>query len=298
MLFEALGVAITPFKGKGLGKYRPVNWAFQNVASKVISKTMKTTEINGYKINVKLGEGRPIGGVVLLLLFMHEYEPTTTEVFKEYAKEGSTVIDIGANIGYFTLLAAQCVGGKGKVVAIEPEEMNAKDLCANVALNGFTNVEIVKAAVSNKPGIAKLNVSAGESGEHSLVIPKSRKYAMTQDVKLITIDDLYIRNISLIKIDTEGHEYEVIEGAIKTLQKYYPPLIIEIWPEGLNTSGHSVEEFGTLINSIGYNDISVIDEYKKEVRKASWGEIESHSTKHGFSTNVLCKRTVNNGLEK
>ena len=287
MLFEAVGLAITPFKGKGLGKYKIVNWGFQNVASKVISKTMKTTEVNGYKINVKLGEGRPIGGVVLLLLFMHEYEPTTTEVFKQHLKKDSTVIDIGANIGYFTLLAAQ---GAEKVIAIEPESMNANDLRANVELNGFSNVEIMKVAASNKSGISQLNVSAGESGEHSLIVPKSRKYANTQEVKLVTIDDLYIRNISLIKIDTEGHEYEVIEGAIKTLQKYYPPLIIEIWPEGLNTSGHSVEEFGALINGIGYNDIQVIDEYRKEVYKASWPEIESHSTKHGFSTNILCKR--------
>jgi len=290
MLFEALGVIVTPFKGKGLGKYRIVNWTFQHVASKVISKAMKTTEINGYKMNVRLGGGRPIGGVILLLLFAHEYEPTTIEVFKKYVKGGSTVIDIGANIGYFTLLAAQCVGVKGKVIAIEPELMNVQDLKDNVLLNGFHNVEIENAAVSNKMGMAQLNVSAGESGEHSLVIPKSRKYQKVQPVKLITVDSLKASNISLIKIDVEGHEYEVIEGVRETLEKQSPPMIIEIWPEGLQTSNHTVCEFGALLSSMGYTDVQIIDEYKKEVRTETWAEIEEHAIKHGFSTNVLCQR--------
>jgi FkbM family methyltransferase len=289
MLFEALGVIVKPFKGKGLGKYRIVNWAFQHVASKVISKAMKTTEVNGYNMNVRLGGGRPIGGVILLLLFAHEYEPKTTEVFREYVKEGSTVIDIGANIGYFTLLAAQCVG-KGEVIAIEPESMNVNDLKDNVVLNGFHSVYIENAAVSNKIGVAQLNVSAGESGEHSLVIPKSRKYQKVQPVKLITVDSLKAKNISLIKIDVEGHEYEVIEGSKETLRQQSPPMIIEIWPEGLQTSKHSVEDFGALMTSIGYTDVKIIDVYKKEVRTESWAEIENHATKHGFSTNVICQR--------
>jgi FkbM family methyltransferase len=287
MLFEALGVVVTPFKGKGLGKYRLVNWGFQHVASKVISNTMKTTDVNGYKLNVRLGNGRPIGGVVLLLLFTHEYEPTTTEVFRECVKEGSTVIDIGANIGYFSLLAAQIAG---KVIAIEPELMNGQDLNDNVVLNGFKNVDVVNAAVSNKMGTAQLNVSAGESGEHSLVIPKSRKYQKVQPVKLITVDSLKAENISLIKIDVEGHEYEVIEGARNTLANQSPPMIIEIWPEGLQTSKHSVEDFGKLLSSMGYTDVKIIDEYSKEVRTETWAEIDNHAIKHGFSTNVICRK--------
>jgi len=287
MLFEALGVVVTPFKGKGLGKYRLVNWGFQHVASKVISNTMKTTDVNGYKLNVRLGNGRPIGGVVLLLLFTHEYEPTTTEVFRECVKEGSTVIDIGANIGYFSLLAAQIAG---KVIAIEPELMNGQDLNDNVVLNGFKNVDVVNAAVSNKMGTAQLNVSAGESGEHSLVIPKSRKYQKVQPVKLITVDSLKAENISLIKIDVEGHEYEVIEGARNTLANQSPPMIIEIWPEGLQTSKHSVEDFGKLLTSMGYTDVKIIDEYSKEVRTETWAEIDNHAIKQGFSTNVICRK--------
>lgn len=285
VLFKMFQLAIKPLQGRGLGKIPLCNWIFQRVARQVIPEDAKTIEINGYKMNVRVGKDRAIGGIDELLLFKHEYEPTTSSVFEKYAK--GTVIDIGANIGYFTLLAATLTDD---VVAIEPEARNVAELEVNVKLNGCNNVSIIHAAASNKSGVAELNVSQTESGEHSLIKPPSRKYQQTQQVKLITIDELKLDNVGLIKVDTEGHEYEVLEGASETIKKCSPVLVIEIWTEGLNASGHKLLDFATLIHSMGYTEIEIIDEYKKKVYPTSWSKIAAHIQKHGFSTNIVCRK--------
>jgi FkbM family methyltransferase len=77
-------------------------------------------------------------------------------LFKGIVKEGMVVVDIGANIGYYTLIAAKLVGKSGIVYVFEPMPSNYECLCKNIEVNGYTNVVLIQKAVSNKYGIAKV----------------------------------------------------------------------------------------------------------------------------------------------
>ena len=87
-------------------------------------------------------------------------EKYETELFKKMVQDGMVVVDIGANIGYYTLIAAKLVGNKGIVYAFEPEPSNYELLCQNIAINGYTNVVPIEKAVSKTSGKTKLYVNA------------------------------------------------------------------------------------------------------------------------------------------
>ncbi len=91
-------------------------------------------------------------GIVPHLLADGVYEPRTTEVFKCLLKPGMVVVDIGANFGYYALIAAQFVGSTGKIYACEPEPNNFRLLLNNIKINGFSNVAPLQIALSNRKG--------------------------------------------------------------------------------------------------------------------------------------------------
>tara|TARA_Y100000310_G_scaffold329947_1_gene400696 strand:+ start:23568 stop:24101 length:534 start_codon:yes stop_codon:yes gene_type:complete len=131
------------------------------------------------------------------------YEPKTTEIMKKMIKEGDTIIDVGACIGYYILLFAKLVGPKGRVFAFEPEIKNFKILKKNTQLNNLSNIVLVNKAVSDKEGKSKFYVNKYRVGSHHLQNEfDDRSYAV--EVETITLDEFfknYGRNIDLIKMD-------------------------------------------------------------------------------------------------
>ncbi len=160
------------------------------------------------------------------------WEKHETETFKEIIKEGMTVVDIGAHIGYYTLIAASLVGKNGKVYAFEPEPENYSLLLKNIEVNGYQNVILVNKAVSNKMGTAKLFL--GTSALHSIVGSSiNDKYIQ---VETITLDNFFEKKekIDLIKMDAEGAEYMIFGGMQEILKdnndiiiftEFYPALL-------------------------------------------------------------------------
>lgn len=108
------------------------------------------------------------GSIAHDLLVKGVYEPKTTSLFKKVIREGDIVVDVGAHIGYYTLLASRLVGDTGKVYAFEPEPRNYDLLLKNLELNNVKNVVAIKKAVSNKKGTLKFYLSK-ISLEHSTV---------------------------------------------------------------------------------------------------------------------------------
>jgi FkbM family methyltransferase len=146
----------------------------------------------------------------------------TDQIF-QHAKPNSYVVDIGAHIGTFTLNLSHTVGYGGKVIAFEPQPKIFRELIMNMGLNGVTNVDYYFAAVGNKEGTIELSpLNPGNEAGTAISGGTGVK------VDLITLDSLKLQNVSLIKIDVEGMEDEVLDGARETIMKNKPVILIEI----------------------------------------------------------------------
>lgn len=162
-----------------------------------------------------------------LHIISEHYESKTISVFKKIAKKGSVIMDIGAHIGKYTILAAKF--GK-KVISIEPSKENFEILKLNVQLNNLANVLLLRIAVGEKNKYAKL-FKLDTSGHYSLNSKKATRIfekVFCERLSII-VRKLNIKTVDLMKIDVEGAEYEVLMGGKSLLRKHkIKNLIIEI----------------------------------------------------------------------
>jgi FkbM family methyltransferase len=152
-------------------------------------------------------------------------EPDAVQFFVDHVKPGDTVLDLGANVGYFTLIAAVLTGPTGKVVSYEPIPANAAALRRNVELNHLTNVEVVEAAMSDSPGTAEISVGNSDQTA-SLVAPRPVGTLTVRTVNL----DLEVDRVgapAVIKCDIEGAEYAAFATAERALAGH-PALLCEV----------------------------------------------------------------------
>ena len=162
------------------------------------------------------------------------YEPGVTAVLMRYVKPGMSVVDIGANIGYFTILLASLVGERGVVVAVEPNPENIKLMEASRRVNGFDQVLIIQAAAGRHTGLLSLNVSYsnGITGE---VSDNLNAILASHPVPGFALDGLLPkdRQISLMKIDVEGAELNALIGLSQTIDRDHPVIVSEFSPGAL-----------------------------------------------------------------
>lgn len=209
------------------------------------------------------------------LLTECKIEKYESELFKDALKEGMVVVDVGAHIGYYSLIAAKLVGKKGLVYAFEPEPSNYKLLCKNIEVNGYTNVVLVKKAVSNKKGKSKFwfnkSVLACSSFSKDNVLVFSRDRFLEKDnfleTETITLDDFFNNvgrdtKVDVIKMDTQGAEGLIIEGAKKILTNNNLKIFTEFWPDGLKNLGTDPLELLQKLQDYGFQ-IKLINERKQ-----------------------------------
>lgn len=169
------------------------------------------------------------------------WEPFETSLFEGSISPGMTVVDIGANIGYYTLIAARLVGDGGRVVAFEPDPHNYALLRRNVVRNGFEDrVTLVPAVVSDHHGHSTLYRDKGNLGAHSI----ARANVAGSDplsVPCLTLDealsDVDVSIVDVIKMDVQGAEGLVVAGASRVLAQGALKVFMELWPEGLQQVG-------------------------------------------------------------
>jgi FkbM family methyltransferase len=176
------------------------------------------------------------------VLHRGRYEPTETAVVLARLKPGMTVIDAGANIGHYTLIAAKAVGPAGLVVAFEPDAENHAALQANLALNAAVNAVAENLALGDAEGELALYRDEANRGGHSLIAANVRKPAGADKVRVTTLDgyaatSLMGRRVGFIKIDVQGAEAQFLAGAAQTLARDKPVLLIEFWPQGIRATG-------------------------------------------------------------
>src|SRR2546423_1342632 len=167
----------------------------------------------------------------LVVLMSGAFERAETEFAIEQARPGTVAIDVGANVGMFTVPLALAVGPSGRVLTIEPSPENVARLESNLELNSLENVVVESIAVGDKAGQLVLQL-ASDPGFHSTAeISESRSVDEELTVRAETLDQVWLRAhapaVSFIKIDTEGSEDAVLRGAEKILRACRPVLLVE-----------------------------------------------------------------------
>jgi FkbM family methyltransferase len=163
------------------------------------------------------------------LLFYGEWMEDEIELLSKVLREGDVVFDIGANIGTHTIAFAKLVGIQGKVIAFEPQPMVAQSLLENLALNNLKNVNVIQSVVC-EPGRSNFKLDfedkekiAGNQAGVSFVNMEEAE----GDIPSICLDQLLLLSPKLIKIDAEGMEVNVLNGATKIINSFRPVIYAE-----------------------------------------------------------------------
>jgi FkbM family methyltransferase len=179
-------------------------------------------------------------------------EIVETHVYERFpVQKGGTVVDVGANIGIFTVIASRFVGEHGVVAAVEPTPSSFRLMKKNLALNGCQNVKAVMTALGEKESIGRLNVY-DQSVLDSFYAWNDRIVHKSIAVQIKTLDgltdELGLNRLDLLKIDTEGYELPILKGGVETIKRFRPYVVGEAHPT-LSDSGLRIADF---LSGMGY----------------------------------------------
>ncbi len=205
------------------------------------------------------------------------YEPHVTAAIRRVLRPGDTFVDLGVNVGYFSLMAATLVGREGRVIGFEarPDNVTLANLSARE--NGFENVTISNLAVAEKKKTLKM--SAPEHTSLSVVVDSSRQdcQAGFVEIQAVAVDEVLggLADIDVVKMDIDGGELQAVQGMRATLRRCQPILFFEFSPFTLQEYGQSKpEELITEIQSLGYQ-IFALTEHSALIPMSGYAEIEA-----------------------
>ena len=199
------------------------------------------------------------------------WEPAITRFVKGRLKPGDLFVDIGANVGYYSLFAAKLVGSEGRVIAVEASPTIARTLEQNVALNRLTNVELVRAAVADRRKTVPM-FAAGNSGQSTTIVSTAerRGYQLEAQIEAYPLHELIdferLRRARLIKVDVEGAEAQLFDGIQPFLSSFSDETewIFELTPEALAEQGRSAAEIIRMFAGSGYRLYRIENVYRME----------------------------------
>lgn len=151
------------------------------------------------------------------------YEMAKQSALERFVRPGMTIYDIGAQAGFYSLFFSQLVGSTGRVYAFEPCAYEARYLLDHIRLNNVANVRVIQAAVSERSGLAALTFDRGQT-QNAI---SDRSDAVLQ-VPAYSLDDLRLPPPALIKMDVEGAESAVLEGARRMLREHRPVVFVAL----------------------------------------------------------------------
>jgi FkbM family methyltransferase len=205
----------------------------------------------------------PRDPVISGALMLGVYEPYQTDIFRKHVKEGDVVLDIGANIGLYTLIAGKAVGEKGKVFSFEPEQENLSFLEKNIQLNDLRNATAVRCAITDRNGEASLFLADANKGNHSVISLEGSSSA--QIVQSMRLDDWLLANgiprVNVIKMDIQGAEPLALKGMERTMDQM-PVLFMEYEPSLIRAGGSEPVEVLKNLQSRGYALFDVNEDVK------------------------------------
>lgn len=281
----------------GLGKWQP----FERLRSRISRRLFGWAAPEGHiEVTTRALQGMTlyVDGTFFSSFDQREYEPYNTELILQHLKPGHVVLDIGANAGYYSLLAGRAVGPTGRVYAFEPAAKAYTLLERNIEKNGLGQiVKPLRKAVSDKTGVVILHTYAeasGASSVHSHANVTHFSVEETLEVDSVSIDDLLNgQEVNFIKMDIEGHEVAALRGMRNTILRS-PDLIImsELNPSLLHSAGSSAREYVQMLESLGFY-VRIINEKQgslEAITAAYWAWLEQLETDSSDHVNILCMR--------
>lgn len=198
----------------------------------------------------------------------------------QYIKPGDYVVDVGANIGFYTRVFANLVGSGGKVYAFEPVLENFRFIVKNV--NFLSQVEAHQSSVGSDNDHVLIYISRFNSVDHRTYRTKKRKSVLVPQVSLDNFFKSNTQKIAFIKVDVQGSEFAVLQGMSRLLAKDHPAILLELWPWGLEQAGSNVEEVLKLLNRYRYKmyliernkqDLPLLQLKKLDIKKNAYFDV-------------------------
>lgn len=273
--YRVLLALLSPLKGLGFRDYAVVQWALGALKP-------GSVRINGMTLYLDRTDE-----TISRNLLAGSYEPLETQAFKEFLKPGQVVLDIGANIGYYTTLFSRLVGAQGRVYAFEPTPHTFKILQKNVLRNRCENTRVFKAGLSDKSGEAKIYVNAYNKGDNRIYATPGMRTVPIRLECYDTFPPLAGQFIDVVKMDIQGAEVLALRGMRRMLERCKPLMIVEYTPSKLASAGTSADEFMNILVSLGYRFGEVDEEHGLRSNAVPEAELRAMGGK-GRYTNVIC----------
>ena len=227
-----------------------------------------------------------------------------TKLVTSILEPGDTFVDIGANIGWFSIIGSLIVGESGKVISFEPDRLNYQILQNNILRNNISNTIAYNSGVSSEDGLATFYRSKDNFGDHRF---SNEEFEKREQVlaSLVNPSNILLKNsrIRLIKSDTQGFECQVLMGLINYIHSvsHKPILLLEFWPYGILKSNGSIEVFSQILDNLNYN-VFLIDENRFQLTRLQPNQLQSIGNqlldtgdKHSHA-NILCIHKTRNLL--
>jgi len=227
-------------------------------------------------------------GVAPKLLLRGIYEPGMTRLLKRLVQRGMLVVDVGAHCGYMTMIAAHGVGASGLVYALEPAPAMFDLLDRNVRLNELRNVVALPYAASSTAGAVSFYLDRRSTTRPSFSAENLREFGSEIRVHTLRLDDILDgRDCDLLKIDTQGAELLVVDGALDTLERSDAIVLCEFWPAGLRNVGSDPNTLLQRFADLGYQ-FALVDDRSGRPQPCSRAQVAKMSlTLHRFDQPLL-----------
>jgi len=225
--------------------------------------------------------------------FKNKQDDFEISLLRKYIKKGETVIDIGANIGYYAAMLSNCVGENGIVHCFEPDATNFNHL--EKVTKHYKNIVINNKAVGSQTEKIKIYTSKELNVDHRTYQPE--EYDKVIEIDAVSIDDYLLgakpagaRKVDFIKIDIQGFEMQAIKGMTNTLSNNQNIKVIsEFWPYGLSKAGSSVTEYYNFLRSLNFNCYLLDNDSLSLLTIEKVKTLEGLDKKHYF--NIFATRT-------
>ena len=240
------------FKKRYFGIYRRIIRAWG------LFKNTEVTAVYDKTLNIKLSLR---DWIQQQIYFFGYYDLRGIQFVKACLKPDDTFIDIGGNVGAYSLIAAKLVGSKGEVIAFEPVTEVRERFLENASLNQLDQLKVEPYALFNETTKLQLHISNQDNFGMSSIHAHDEQVGRTEEVEAIRFDDYVLENklkrIDLIKMDIEGAELYALNGMKSTLQQFKPLVLIEISSDVLNGTTLTTDEIYTFFKELNYSPFCI-----------------------------------------
>jgi len=268
------------FGGSGLGRVKPVRLLYDFAYGLLMPRRVR---VQGHVMWLDEKDA-------LELATSETYEPVETQLIKKELKPGQVFVDIGANIGYYTLIAARLAGPAGKVYAFEPDPSHFGLLQKNIAQNGYSNVVPANLAVSDRAHSARLYLNQANPGDHRIWDSgDGREFIPIQIVSLDGYFKKLDKRVHFIKMDIQGAEAKALEGMRGLIRSNRAiKLVAEFCGKNLKNCGNDPGRFLAMLKSMGFRVFEISEKHGTVKPAASPYLLKRYHAGTDDYTNLYC----------